>query len=118
MKQALSPFFSSGSKRWGTFFLLLVWHISGPAASKAQSIAGQVDSYLKKQVKETTVRGVILVAENMTDWLSQTQAAPVNSRKINTRYCENNAVKRKHAAIMKLKCAVVTKKVKRPPVNL
>ena len=114
MKQAISPFFSAGSKRWGIFFLLLVLHFSSPVASKAQNISGQVNSYLKTQVKETTVRGIILVTENMTDWLSQTNAAPVNQRKTDVRDCGNASIQRSYAVITKLKCPAVSKTVKRP----
>ncbi|RDC65788.1 hypothetical protein [Adhaeribacter pallidiroseus] len=115
MKQATTPFFSTGSKRWGIFFLLLVLHISGPAASQAQSISVQVNSYLKTQVKETTARGVLLVAENMTDWLSQTNAAPVSIRKTNTRNSGNTSSQQGgNTTIAKLKCPAVSKTVKRP----
>lgn len=114
MKPAISSFSSSGSKRWGIFFLLLVLHISGPAVSQAQIISVQVNSYLKTQVKETTFRGVILVAENMTDWLSQTNAAPVNIRKTDTRNCGNTSSQQGNIVIAKLKCPAVSKTIKRP----
>ncbi len=114
MKQAILPFFSAGSKRWGTFFLLLVLYISSPVASKAQNISVQVNSYLKTQVKETTVRGIILVTENMTDWLNQTNAAPVNQIKTDVRECGNPSIQRGNAVIAKLKCPAVSKTVKRP----
>jgi len=111
MKPAISLFFAAGSKRWSIFFLLLVLHLSQPVASQAQNYSVQVNNYLKTQVKETTIRGVILVAENMTDWLSQTNTAPVNLRKTDAR---NLTVPRANAVVAKQKCPAVSKTVKRP----
>lgn len=42
-----------------------------------QSISAKVNDYLKEQVKETAVKGTILVAENMTDWFKEPDSCPV-----------------------------------------
>jgi hypothetical protein len=57
---------------------------------------------------------VILVTENMTDWLNQTNVAPVTVKKTDTRNAAIIAAPRGNAVIAKIKCPAVSKTVKRP----
>lgn len=114
MKLAIPSVISSGSKRWVTFLLVLVLNMVCLSASEAQSISVQVNSYLKTQVKETTIRGAILVTENMTDWLSQADVAPSNFKKPAIPSPGSTPAQRTNAVAVKAKCPIGAKAGKRP----
>jgi len=81
MKLINHPTCLFGKKTWAFIPAFILFLILPQFPSSGQTISLRVNSYFKAQVKETAIRGTILVAENMTDWLSQTQAAPAVPKK-------------------------------------
>lgn len=77
MKLLCAALLSFLNKRYGKLVLVVGISMFSAPASFGQNLTSTVNSYLKEQVKETAVKGTILVAENMTDWFSQPEPKPV-----------------------------------------
>lgn len=67
-------------KSFRKIIFLVVLSMLPASISFGQSIR-KVNSYLKEQAKETAITGAILVAENMTDWFSETRVVPAPAQK-------------------------------------
>ncbi|MDQ4139849.1 MAG: hypothetical protein M3142_04935 [Bacteroidota bacterium] len=112
MKPAKSLSYSFGLKRWNTFILLFAAIILPVFTSLGQNIAGQAKNYPKAQVKQSSFNGIILVADNMTNWLNKANAGPVVSKKPN-KQASIKSQPYSYILVCKVKSQPVTKAIKR-----
>ncbi|QMU30994.1 hypothetical protein [Adhaeribacter radiodurans] len=107
MKPAKSLLLAFQWKKWSTTLIIVVALLLPVFSS-----SGQTNGYEKGQVKEKSIKGMVLVADNMTNWLSKANRTTGISKKINTQ-TYSKPVSYSCLIVYKVKNQSVSKAIKR-----